>query len=50
MDPAVDGEVIYFHAPFGGELLDSAIRQCKAEVPADRQHDDVGREAKAGEC
>jgi hypothetical protein len=44
LDPAGDGAVIYFHATLGEELLDIAVRQRKAEVPADRQHDHVGRE------
>jgi hypothetical protein len=33
LDPAVDGEVIYFHAALGEELLDIAVRQRKAEGP-----------------
>jgi hypothetical protein len=35
--------------PLGEQLLDISVRQPEAQVPADRQHDDIGREAEAGE-
>src|SRR6266545_4087013 len=49
LDPAVDGDVIDVDAAFGEQLLDVAVRQREAQVPADRQHDHVGGKAKAGE-
>jgi hypothetical protein len=36
-------------AALGEQLLDVAVGQPKAQVPAERQDDDVGREAKAGD-
>jgi hypothetical protein len=47
--PSVDGDVVNFDAALGEQLLDVAVGQAEAQVPADRQHDDIGREAEAGE-
>ncbi len=47
--PPVDGDVVDLHAALGKQLFDIAIGQAEAQVPAHRQHDDVGWEAEAGE-
>src|SRR5829696_4285775 len=44
--PAVDGDVVDLDPALGDELLDIAKREAEAEIPADRQHDHVGCEAK----
>jgi hypothetical protein len=49
LHPAVDGDVVDLDAPFGEQLLDVAVGQPEAQVPTDGQHDDIGREAEAGE-
>jgi hypothetical protein len=49
LHPPVDRDVVDLHAALGQELLDVAIGQAKAEVPADCDDDDVGWEAEAGE-
>jgi hypothetical protein len=49
LDPPVDGDVVDLHAAFGQQLLHVAVRQRKAQIPAHRQHDHIGREAEAGE-
>jgi len=49
LDPPVDGDVVDLDAALGEQLLDVAIGQPEAQVPADRQHDHVGWEAEAGE-
>src|SRR4030095_6780384 len=49
LDPAVDGGVVDFHAALGEELLDVAVRQREAQVPAHREDDHLGREAEASE-
>jgi hypothetical protein len=36
-------------AAFGEQLLDVAVGEPVAEVPVDRDHDHVGREAESGE-
>ena len=48
LDPAVDADVVDLDAPLGQQLLDIAVRQAISEIPADRQHDHLGRETKAG--
>jgi hypothetical protein len=48
LDPAVDRDVVDLDTAVGEELLDVAVGQAEAEVPADRDDDDVGREAEAG--
>jgi hypothetical protein len=45
----VDGEVVDLHTPLGDQLLDVAVGKPEAQVPADRDDDDVGWEAEAGE-
>jgi hypothetical protein len=47
--PAVDRQVVNLHAPLSEQLLDVAVGQGEAQVPANRQHDDIRREAEAGE-
>ena len=49
LDPAVEGDVVDLHAAFGEELLDVAVRQRKAQLPAHQEHDHVGWEAEASE-
>jgi hypothetical protein len=49
LHPPVDGGVVDVDAALAEELLDVAVGQPEAQVPADREHDHVGREAKAGE-
>jgi hypothetical protein len=49
LHPPVGGDVVDLHASLGGQLFDVAVGQAEAEVPAHRQHDDVGWEAEAGE-
>jgi hypothetical protein len=46
--PAVDGDVISLDTTLGEEFLDVAIGQPEAQVPADRQDNHVGWEAKVG--
>ena len=45
----MDGDVVDLYAPLSQELLDVAVGQAEAQVPADRQPDDIGREAEARE-
>jgi hypothetical protein len=40
--------MVHLHTTLGEQLLDISVGQAEAQVPADRQHDDVGREAEAG--
>jgi hypothetical protein len=47
--PAVDGDVVDLDATLDEELLEVAVGQAEAQVPADRQHDHVGWETEAGE-
>ena len=44
LHPMKQGDVIDVDAALGEELLGVAIRQTEAEIPADRQHDHLGRE------
>jgi hypothetical protein len=41
--------VVHLDTPLGEELLDVAVRQREAQVPAHREHDHLGREAEASE-
>jgi hypothetical protein len=41
--------VVDFDAPLGQQLFDIAIGKAVAEIPADGEDDDVGRETEAGE-
>jgi hypothetical protein len=36
-------------AALGEEFLEVAVGQAESQIPADREHDHVGREAEAGE-
>jgi hypothetical protein len=45
--PAVDGDMVDRDPALGEQLLDVAVGEAEAQVPADRQHDDVGWEAEA---
>jgi hypothetical protein len=47
--PAVDSDVVDLDAALDQQLLDVAIRQAVAKVPADRYDDDLGWEAEASE-
>ena len=49
LHPPVDGDVVNLDAAFGEQLLDIAVGEAKAQVPADRQHDHIRREAETGE-
>jgi hypothetical protein len=49
LHPSVDGDVVNLNAAFGQQLFDVAVRQALPQVPAHRDHDDLGREPKAGE-
>ena len=49
LHPAVDGDVVDFDAAFGEQFFDVAEGQAETQVPADRQHDHLGREAEASE-
>jgi hypothetical protein len=49
LHPPVDSDVVDLDTALGEQLLHVAVRQAEAQVPADRQHDDVGRETEAGE-
>jgi hypothetical protein len=44
LDPPVDGDVVDLDTTFGQQLLDVAVGQAVAQVPADREHDHFGRE------
>jgi hypothetical protein len=41
--------VVDLDAAFGQQLLHVAVRQPEAQLPADREHDHIGREAEASE-
>jgi Enoyl-(Acyl carrier protein) reductase len=47
--PPVDRHVVHLDTPLGEELLHVAVGQAEAQVPADRQHDHIRREAEAGQ-
>jgi hypothetical protein len=49
LDPAVDSDMVDLDAALGEQLLDIAVGQPEAQVPADRDDDNVGREAETGE-
>ncbi len=48
-DPAVDSDVVDLDAALGEQLLNVAVGQRETQVPAERQDDDVRREAEASE-
>jgi hypothetical protein len=49
LHPAVDADVVDLDATLCEELFDVSIGKAEAQVPPDRQHDDVGWEAVTGE-
>ena len=49
LDPPVDADVVHLDPALGKELLDVPVGEAEAQVPADRQGDDLGREAVPGE-
>ncbi len=49
LHPAVDGDVVDLDAALGEEFFDVALGQAEAQLPADRNDDDIGWEAEAGE-
>ena len=49
LDPPVDGDVIDCYSALSQEFFDVAVGQTEAQVPADGQHDHIGREAEASE-
>src|SRR5215207_1427474 len=49
LHPPVDGDVIDLNPALGEEFFDVAVRQPEAQVPADREDDDVWWETKAYE-
>ena len=49
LDPAVDGDVVDCHSALTQEFFDVAVGQTEAQVPADGQHDHIGREEEARE-
>jgi hypothetical protein len=49
LHPAVDDDAVDLHTSLGEQLFDIAVGRAEAQVPAHRQHDDVGWEAEARE-
>jgi hypothetical protein len=49
LHPAVDGDVVDLHTTLSQQFLDVVVGQAEVQVPADRQHDHIGREADASE-
>jgi hypothetical protein len=49
LHPSVDRDVVDIDAALGEEFLDIAVGQTEPQVPADREGDDLGREAEPGE-
>jgi hypothetical protein len=49
LHPAIDGDVVDLDTPFGEQLLDVAVGKAKAQVPVDRDDDDIGWEPEASE-
>jgi hypothetical protein len=47
--PPVDGDVVDLDAALGEEFFDVAVGQAEAQVPADREDDDIWWETKAYE-
>jgi hypothetical protein len=43
--PPVDRHMVHLDTPLAEEFLDVAVGQAEAQVPADRQHDHIRREA-----
>ena len=49
LHPPKQGDVINVDAALGEEFFEVAVRQPKAEIPANRQHDHFWREPEAKE-
>jgi hypothetical protein len=49
LDPPVHRDVVDLDPAFGQELLDVTVGEAEAQVPTDRQGDDLGREPVPGE-
>src|SRR6266540_1632129 len=49
LNPPVHRDVVDLDAALGEELFDVPVGEAEAQVPADRQGDDLGREAVPGE-
>ena len=49
LNPPIHRDVIDLDAAFGEEFFDVPVGQAEAQVQADRQGDDLGREAVPGE-
>jgi hypothetical protein len=49
LNPPVHRDVVDLDAALGEELFDVPVGEAEARVPADRQGDDLGREAVPGE-
>jgi hypothetical protein len=49
LHPPVDGDVVDLDAAFDQQFLDIPVGQAVAQVPADRDHDHLGREPEPGE-
>jgi hypothetical protein len=47
--PPVDGGVVDLDPALGKQLLDIAVGEAEAQIPAHREDDDVWREAEPGE-
>jgi hypothetical protein len=47
--PSIHRDVVDLDATLGEQFLDVAVRQPEAQIPTDRQHNHLGRKAKAGE-
>jgi len=45
LDPPIDRDVVDIDTALRQEFLDIPVGQAEAQVPADRQGDDIGREA-----
>jgi hypothetical protein len=49
LNPPVHGDVVHGDAALGQQLLDVAVGQAVAQVPADRDSDDLPRKPEASE-
>jgi hypothetical protein len=50
LSPTVDRDVVDLDPALGQQPLDVAVGQAEAQVPADREDDDIGCEAEAGKA
>jgi fluoroquinolone transport system permease protein len=49
LHPPEDGDVVDLDTAFGEQFFDVPVGEAETQVPADRQHDHLGREAEASE-